>query len=539
MDSVSEKSKEIEKLELNNKIVINDYQSATKKNIESFLNGNVKATSEYIYDNQKFDAISIINTFYEKSIRVISIVKRTKVGMDGLMIEIAKNITTHPDNNFLIHRDNIFFITAMNNLSWEDDMKDKIPSCFKENVFHHGKLQKLKKKLYKIKNALIINDEIDTGDKENQKLHKLLHESSILDIKYMEENNIYFVFVSATMINELRELYKWGDKHHIHYMTIPDSYIGHKKFLDLGIIQEFYPITNTTQAERWIKEDIIDNYGDDYRVHIIRTDEKYKDYISNACLKFNIDFRNHTSEQRIIEDDLIHIFNNIQNHLVIAVKGFYRRANLIPNEWKLKIGATHERYSKNYDTNVQVQGLPGRMSGYWKDIILNGHKTGPHRTSIQAIKEYEEFYENPLADIKYSSNKTKISFVHPRNIKHLEMKNDLNLNNKLNEPIIRKFVSQDEIKKYYNSELKPLLIKYENKNENCTGPKEKKMNNEGFFEETIRKTKKVYSISEIQAERKCGLSQGAGYVYRACYRDINDTSTVQFLIIHKNYQKFN
>ena len=65
------------------------------------------------------------------------------------------------------------------------------------------------------------------------------------------------------------------------------------------------------------------------------------------------------------------------------------------------------------------------------------------------------------------------------------------------------------------------------------------MNNEGFFEETIRKTKKVYSISEIQAERKCGLSQGAGYVYRACYRDINDTSTVQFLIIHKNYQKFN
>ena len=65
----------------------------------------------------------------------------------------------------------------------------------------------------------------------------------------------------------------------------------------------------------------------------------------------------------------------------------------VPNEWKLKIGATHERYSKNYDTNVQVQGLPGRMSGYWKDIILNGHKTGPHRTSIQAIKEYEEFYE--------------------------------------------------------------------------------------------------------------------------------------------------
>ena len=105
MDSVIEKQEKPEKtvtLNLNREIVINDYQSATKKNKELFLNGNVKATSEYIYDNQKFDAVSIISTFYETSIRVISIVKRTKVGMDGLMIEIAKNITTHPDNNFLI-----------------------------------------------------------------------------------------------------------------------------------------------------------------------------------------------------------------------------------------------------------------------------------------------------------------------------------------------------------------------------------------------------------------------------------------------------
>ena len=61
------------------------------------------------------------------------------------------------------------------------------------------------------------------------------------------------------------------------------------------------------------------------------------------------------------------------------------------------------------------------------------------------------------------------------------------------------------------------------------------MNNEGFYEETIRKTKKVYSTSEIQVERKCGLSQGTGYIYRACYEDINDKSTVKFWIIHKDY----
>ena len=134
-------------INLNREIVLNDYQSATKKNKESYITGDVKASSEYIFPNQKEDATIICNKFYETHVRVISIVKRTKVGMDGLMIEIAKNMTTHSDNNFVLDRNNIFFITAMSNKSWEDDMKDKIPACFKDNVYHHGKLQRLKTKL--------------------------------------------------------------------------------------------------------------------------------------------------------------------------------------------------------------------------------------------------------------------------------------------------------------------------------------------------------------------------------------------------------
>jgi hypothetical protein len=432
-------------LDLNREIVLNDYQSATKKNKELFITGDVKASSEYIFPNQKEDATIICNKFYKTPIRVISIVKRTKVGMDGLMIEIAKNITTHPDDDFVLHRNNIFFITAMSNISWEDDMKDKIPSCFKDNVYHHGKLQRLKIKLRSIKNAMIINDEIDSGDKEDQKLHVILKESGILDMKYMEENNIRFVFVSATMINELRDLYKWGDKHYTHYMTIPDSYIGHKEFLELGIIQEYYPIYDDESAERWVQEDILQNYGLDYRVHIVRTDEKNKDFIFNACIRNNVKFKNHTSDERIGYEELSNIFNNISNHLVIAVKGFYRRANLIPNEWKKKIGATHEKYVKKPDTNVQVQGFTGRMSGCWKEeIILNKHKTGPHRTSIDAIKEYEEFYKNPFGKIKYKTTGSKKLFVNPKNILNLKVVNQFDNTNK-RVPIIVNGLNESDI----------------------------------------------------------------------------------------------
>ena len=404
-------------LEINREIVINDYNSAKAKNQELFLSGDVKTGPEYIYSNQKEDALVITNKFHDTNIRAISIVKRTKVGMDGLMIELAKNMSIHPDDSFIIHRKNIFFITAMNNVLWEEDMKDKIPTCFKDNVYHHGKLQRLIAKLRNIKHALIINDEIDSGDKEDQKLHTILKESGVLNIDYMEENNIRFVFVSATMINELRDLYKWGDKHYSHYMSIPESYIGHKEFLQLGIIQEYYAVNSNERAEKWVQEDIIHNYGNDFRVHLIRTDEKNKDFILNACIRNNILFKNHTSTDRISFEELTQIFDNITNHVVIAVKGFYRRANLIPNDWKKKIGATHERHVITYDANVQVQGLPGRMTGYWKQDILNGHKTGPHRTSIDAMNEYEQFYQDPFGSSIKPHTSSKLRITDPKILK--------------------------------------------------------------------------------------------------------------------------
>jgi len=160
------------KLEINREIVTNDYNSAAKKNEEAYLSGDVKSNMKYI-----------CNYFYTKQLRAISVVKRTKVGMNGLGIEISKNMSTHPDNNFVIHRNDIFFITAMSNKSWEDDMIEQMPVCFSKNVHHHGKLQGFKTKLKNIKNALIIIDEIDTGDKVDQKLDIILKESGILDIK--------------------------------------------------------------------------------------------------------------------------------------------------------------------------------------------------------------------------------------------------------------------------------------------------------------------------------------------------------------------
>jgi hypothetical protein len=403
-------------IELNREIVSLDYKSANDKNQEMFLKGNVKATSMYIYPNQAEDSAKIIDIFYNsENIRVLSIFKKTKVGMDGLMIEVAKNFATHPDDNFMVHRENVLFVTGMSNVMWENDMKNKMPACFKENIFHHGKLQNLKDKLKTLNNGVIILDEIDAGDKIDQKLERLLKESGLLDINTMIERNIRFIFGSATPLIELKKLFEWGDKYTSFILSVPDNYIGHKGFLDMNVLKDSYLITANT-AEKWVKEDIIDTYKGDYRVHLIRTDNKKVDLIQNACIKYRVHFKNHTSEDRINDDELSEIFNNINNHTVIAVKGLLRRANFIPNQWKLKIGAVHEYYAKKPDISVQIQGLIGRMTGYWKDVVISGHRIGPYRCHTQAVCDYEAFYNDPTYNLKISKSNV---FMDYKNIKNL------------------------------------------------------------------------------------------------------------------------
>lgn len=387
------------------KKVLASYTDAEQTNALAFLEGDSNATSEFIFDNQKQDANRVVNEFKNNDRRVVSITKKTKVGMDGLMIEIAYQMTTHPDDNFVVDPKNVRFLTGMSNTAWQTDMKEKIPSVFTKNVFHHGQLKRAD--LSDLRNALIIIDEIDTGDKIGSVLNNLLRDAGLLSIQNMIERNIRFVFVSATMLKQLYELKDWGEHHATIQMTIPKLYIGHKQFLDKGIIQEFYPLATVPAARKWIQEDIIDRYGTDYRVHMIRVTNKTIGNIMFVCKEFpSVVWHEHNSDERL--GNLVNFFEGeLTGHKILLIKGFYRRANLIPNKWKLRIGAMHELWTKKVDNNVQIQGFPGRMSGYWADIIAAGHKTGPFRTSIQAVEEYEQAFNDPFGDAAYSGGGIK------------------------------------------------------------------------------------------------------------------------------------
>ena len=419
-------------LDLKREKVELDFRSAQTNNAIKFAQGDTQATREYIFQNQQEDALQIVNQFLQGK-RIVSVSKKTKVGMDGLIIEVCHQLCTLPDNHLVVDPDRVRIITAMSNLLWQRTLRDKAPACFKPHIFHHGQLTKCD--FSNLQNGLLIIDEIDCGDKEQQVLHQRLQEAGILDIKYITENNLKIMVASATLINHQYQLAQWGTYHYPFTMSIPPQYIGHKDFLERGLLQPFFPMTSVSEAARWIQEDCLDNYGDDARIHIIRCSERYLLYVEQACKELHVAFRNHTSEDRIDQQALVDLFETEQKeHVVIAIKGFFRRADFIPDAWKMRIGAVHEQYTKVVNDSVQIQGLPGRMSGYWRHILDRGHRTGPYRTSLDAIRNYEGNFIEPYGEQPYQTSdfkkveggritKLKPSFLSAENILHLDPSN--------------------------------------------------------------------------------------------------------------------
>lgn len=362
------------------------------------------ATSEYIYDNQKEDAFFIYDHFNTNPELIATIVnKQPKVGANGLMYQILYTFTTHPDDEKCYHPVDCYVITGMSNRNWENDFKAMAPGAFKNNIYHHGKLKKMKKKLEKnrISNKLILVDEIDTGDKPDQVLNRILRDLKIDDIEYLQRNNIKLVLISATPQNPLLDIIQgWPENTYIiHNMKIPESYVSCEYLRDKGYLQNYYDIKCLDDAKRWIYEDIINHFGNDYRVNFIRLREKTKSIIQQAIKDENLDieFKICSHEKTTMAFDQIgkYFKNPINKHIIIGVKDYYRRANLIPNDWKIKIGCMHDMFAKKTLVATSVQSFPGRMCGYWKDFLK---KNPDHkliiRTNLSNINTYIDVVKN-------------------------------------------------------------------------------------------------------------------------------------------------
>lgn len=426
----------------NRRMVDNAFQLAEDANQEAFENGDPKATSEFIYPNQKQDAANVVNLFYEtrnnaQPCHAVSIKKNVKVGADGFMMAVAQAMCTHVDDSFVIPPKNVLFLTGMSNREWQDEVTRKIPAIFKDKVFHHGQLQNAE--LANLKDSLIFVDEIDTASKEDQKLHCLFRDAGLMNFDTIRQNRIYMVFITATLARELVQLAGWGSAHMNYTLTTPTTYCGIEYYLEKGIIQESYDLSEPDNIVKWIDEDILSNYQDDYRVHLVRmprgkgTKGIAKVFEQIATSK-GVRFYQMTSD--VVESITDELYTNEfsqprTSHMILGLKGKLRRATRIPDSYKLQIGAVHVSSTRTIDNNVLAQDLPGRMAGYIRAQLDAGHKIGPIRSDVNGLTEYVKEFNGEATSYQswgYKTNddgkvkKLKSTMVHPDNF---NIENDL------------------------------------------------------------------------------------------------------------------
>ena len=258
---------------------------------------------------------------------------------------------------------------------------------------------------------------------------------------------------------------------------------------------------------------------------------KISNYIENA--EFII--YDQKSEIKDINDILV---NQPEKQTFIFVKEMLRCAKTLEKE---HIGIMYDRYSKRPDDSVIIQGFVGRLTGY------DYNQKSLCYTHIPSIEKYSQLWDTNFEDTKveWQSHSTtfkngvlsgKNTFNSVDNIDGLSndsssvtseeapIKDEKSSKTEI-EPLIIKRKTLEEIKEYYNQNLKDKI--------GGRGPNKKKPNSEGFYEAKINGVTKVFSSDDMFKQRRWALNtKGLKSRCSPCYTDVSDKSSLEWWLIY-------
>lgn len=500
-----------------------------RKELLSFEDGN----REFIYPNQ-IEAANLCVQAYKNGATAVCLIAQPGTGKTGTAHQVMIQMTTDPCDDDIIYSDDCITCTGMADNDWTKQYQKNVFPCFQSNTFHRQHLIKKenKQKLNSLRNGLIVMDECHVASGAQMTIAKTLKDVGILDVNVLKLRNIFLLEISATPGAVLHDLKSWGEKACIIKLHPGKSYKGFEVMLSENRIIDSPNLENLTDYYKFLEfwderyKNTTKKYFpcrllDQNKINILET---VADNLGWKC-------KNHNSGERI--DDVDEMMRTApQHHTIIFIKGFWRASKRILIQ---HVGGTYEQIPKKRDVSVTAQALTARFcdnyeySGDHLDINLRPI----HYCDKGAIEQYVRWFNNNC-DFNIStytshgirsngrgnvtSKKTKLT---PSVISGLDNVVELEQRNK--EPIIKKFSTQEDAKKYYKDELK---IRFSGRGPNKIIP-----NEDGYFYATIRSKKRVYSCEEILSEKKHGLTFN-NYRFYPCYQDVKNKSTLEFWFIH-------
>jgi hypothetical protein len=488
-----------------------------------------------IFENQEIIASRVVTAFKNRKIINIMVVSKTQSGKTGSMCATIKQYLEDTSN--LIPIENIYIITGLSSCEWKEQTKERMPESIQTRVFHRCELPNTFVDEIKDKqNILIIMDEIQVAAKKGQTIYKTFKNAGLLNKSKLYENDIKILEYTATPDGTIYDLMKWNDVSTKILADVGDGYISSYNLLQMGRVKQYKELCGydkeTGEVDEEVFENIeeikndIDNYVNSL-YHIIRTKNGPEQDLTIQNFKQifnadNYDFIKYDRESEI-EDINKTLIIKPERQTFIFIKEMLRCAKTLKKKY---IGILYDRYSKNPDDTTIIQGLVGRDTGYDNNGISICY------TNIDSINRYEELWKSNFEDktIKWNSKTTKYTngilsgkntFNDPKDYDGFSVAS--NDSDELKEPVIKKFKTQEEAKEYYNKELKEKM--------KGRGPNKIKLNDDGYYEATIKKITKVWKCDEIKNKVYIG-SANNNYWFYPCYEVVNDKSTLQWWFIH-------
>ena len=234
------------------------------------------------------------------------------------------------------------------------------------------------------------------------------------------------------------------------------------------------------------------------------------------------DSENEISLDKYLDEKSPDFVGKPTKHNFIFIKEMARCAKTYKKKF---VGLWYERYVKDFNDDVVIQGLLGRATGYddnGDSIIF---------TNEESIERYQQLWDKDFSDdVKWFSNSTTCSGKKTRSKKTFNAcvtDGDI--------PIITEEKQKEpKIKKFYGESGQNEMIKWSRNNikiKGKIGPKTKKIDNFGFYKGAIRKGLEILSTEKVYKERRWGFGNGPGIRSYPCYSDVNDKNTLQWWLI--------
>lgn len=448
------------------------------------------------------------------------VIALTQSGKTGTMSGLIKNYLNDTTN--LIPIENIYIITGLSSRDWVEQTKNRMPKSIQERVLHRDNLTNIFVDDIKSKqNVLIIIDEIQIAAKENQTLFKAFNDAGFYNKQNLLKNDIKIIEFTATPDGTIYDLMNWGENALKIKMEPGQGYTSCFDLKNQKRVLQYKDLCGYDKRTGGVNDELVAVNI----LELIRTPNGYMADVVVDNFKKNDDIQYYSyDEESDIKDINKILMIEPKQHTYIFIKEKLRCAKTLCKKY---LGVIYERYTKFPDDAVVLQGLIGRGTGY------DDNGKSIYFTNIPSIEKYEKLWKSNFEDksIKWKSKTTKRknnlldstgTYNNPSLIDGMSVSTEES--DEEQEPIIKKFGTQEEITQYYNNELKSRL--------GGRGPTKRKPNNDGYYTATIKKITKVWTCLELSNPSVYKGAANNKYWFYPCYENKDDRTTLQFWIIH-------